>query len=87
MTWLRPTQISKQFPANKYYFSRHLTSVGDWVETNPITKAEAIKLEKARHAWSWHHKNTTKFEKIPSADGMVIVKITLTSKHRNRDYA
>lgn len=85
--WLRPTQITKKFPSNIYSFSQHLTSVGDWVETNPITKEEAIKMNKASHAWSYYHKCTISISVIPAADDLVIVKITLTSKHRNRDYA
>lgn len=84
-TWLRPTQISKTFPANKYGFDQHLTDVGDWVETNPLTLKEYYNITDAAYAWAWVRQYTIKTKSHPSEGGK-IVRITLVKKHRHRDY-
>lgn len=87
MTWLRPTQISKTFPSDKYGFSVHLTRVGDWVETNPLFGKEVKNIIDAAHAWAWHHGVTVRCKSYPASDGGKHVRVTLIKKHRHRDYA
>lgn len=84
-TWLRPTQISKTFPRNKYHFDQHLTDTGDWVETNPLSPKEYDNIQDAAHAWAWFRKYTVKTRSYPTDTGR-IMRITLVKKHRNRDY-
>ena len=85
-SWLRPTQISKTFPANKYKFSEYLVNVGDFIETNPVTRADVKKLNKAAHFWAYQHKCRVSVIYYPLPDDMCTVVITLVSKHRYRDY-
>lgn len=84
--WLRPTEKTKQFPTNKYHFSQHLTQVGDWIETDPVTRSDVKKLNKAAHFWAWQHKCRVSVVYYPAPDDMCVVRITLVSKHRYRDY-
>jgi len=84
--WIRPAAAAKQFPANKYQFSKHLVKVGDWVETNPLTQKEYYNIQDAVHAWAWVKKYRVKTESWPDGTGKKFVKITLISHKRNRDY-
>lgn len=84
-TWLRPTQITRKFPENKYAFGIHLTYPGDWIETNPMTKKEAQAVQHAAWKWAWWHKYTVSATIHPFNDGWVC-KVVLVKKHRNRDY-
>jgi len=84
-TWLRPTQISKTFPTNKYGFDLHLTRAGDWVETNPLSQKEYYNIQDAAHAWAWTRQWTIKTRSYPTDEGR-IMRITLVKKHRERDY-
>ena len=84
---MRPTQITKKFPENKYHFSTHLTQVGDWVETSPFTnKQEAINVRKAAHFWAWYHKCRVNAEVYDFGEGKWVARVKLISKHRFRDY-
>lgn len=87
MTWLRPTQISKTFPSDKYAFSIHLTRVGDWVETDALHGKEVKNIIDAAHAWAWFHKVTVQCRSSPAPGGGKYVRVTLVKKHRHRDYA
>jgi hypothetical protein len=51
-TWLRPTQISRKFPQNKYHFTAYLKRPGDYLITNPITKADTAKITLAARTWA-----------------------------------
>ena len=84
--WLRPTEITKQFPSDKYAFSIHLLRPGDWVETNPLTQKEYYNIQDAAHFWAWKKGYSVKTESWPDGTGLKIVRITLTKLHRERDY-
>jgi hypothetical protein len=75
-TWLRPTQITKTFPANKYDFSAVFKRVGDTVETHPMSEGDAERFRKALNFWAYYHRKTG-----------VSVVATLTKQHRERDFA
>lgn len=85
--WLRATQKSKTFPTNKYSFSTHLTQIGDWVETDSLHGKEVKNIIDAAHAWAWFHGITIRCKSTLASDGGKHVRITLTKKHRYRDYA
>lgn len=85
-TWLRPTQVSKEFPKDKYHFSQHLENIGDYIETNPAPFEDIERLRKAATAWSWFHKVRVLFKRYRKFNGEYILRITLVSKHRLRDY-
>ena len=85
-TWLRPTQISKTFPSNKYSFTKYLTREGDWIETGVLTREEYIKIKKAVNFWAWRKQYTIQVKSVPMPNDCKIVRIFLVKKHRNRDY-
>lgn len=37
---------------SKYHFDQHLSSVGDWVETDPIPHEDYLKLKYAALIWA-----------------------------------
>ena len=73
---------------NKYHFNTHLTSVGDWVETNPVTIEDAEKLKKAAHKWAWTRGWEVRYSRHPANDDMSMwhATITLIGKNKIRDY-
>lgn len=86
-TWLRPTQLSRTFPSNKYQFSTYLTKVGDFVETESLDDKQRNNIIDAAHAWAWFHKKTVKCQSTKAPDGGFYVRVTLIKQHRYRDYA
>ncbi len=84
--WLRPTQITKKFPSNKYRFSENLVDVGDFVETFPMPYEDCQRIQDAAHAWAWQHKYRVTTRCLPAREGGYFIRITLTSKVRVRDY-
>lgn len=84
--WLRPTQITQQFPKNKYHFSSHLTNIGDWIETDPMSKEDRERIKKAVNFWAWHHNVRISFRSWPTSPTTWAVRITLVGKGRIRLY-
>jgi hypothetical protein len=68
---------------NKYGFSEYLTRVGDFVQTEPLSKREAYNIYIASHMWAWEHMCRVSVRSYPSGDNR-IVRITLISKDRER---
>ncbi len=86
-SWLRPTQITKKWPENKYGFSENLKEVGDYVETFPIPYEDCVKIRKAAHLWAWFHKYRVVTKCIKQWEtGLYYIRVTLTAKVRIRDY-
>ena len=85
-TWLRPTQISRTFPPNKYGFTHHLRQIGDWVETQPLDDKGYNNINDAAHFWAWRRGWRVTVLTQPDGEGKKIVRITLIAKHRERDY-
>lgn len=84
--WVRPTQLTKKFPADKYGFSKHLKKVGDWIETHPFPeKQDAVRMLRAAHHWAWYYGYRVSVE-IHEKTGGWIARIFLTDKVRIRDY-
>lgn len=83
-TWERWTQKTKQFPENKYNFSVHLTEVGDWVQTHPLTREEKDKITKAARFWAWYHDVSIKHEEVKINEDQWTVTIRLISLTRKR---
>lgn len=86
MTWLRAGQITGKFPENKYDFSRHLTRVGDYIQTFPMSLEDYHRIRKAAYAWAWQHKCRVSIKRMRRLNGLYHVEITLTDKQRLRDY-
>ena len=83
---MRPTQINRQFPKPKYNFTHHLKNVGDWVETEPLGKKEYYNFLAASHFWAWRRGWVVVCSSTPDGTGKKYVRLTLTAKHRERDY-
>lgn len=73
------------FPKQKYHFSTHLTHVGDWVQTNPISHEEYIKLKDAAKFWAWNHGVRVAVRMSKTSDDKRIVTITLVSYTRKKE--
>lgn len=71
---------------NKYSFSKHLDRPGDFVETFPITPREAYNLRVSAHMWAWDHSCRVTVSSYPVEDGLRVVRVTLLSRDRERDY-
>ena len=84
MTWKRASELTRQFPKNKYGFSIHLVRPGDYVETYPLTEDEALKIKYAAFAWAWNHKYTIKYEKLRAPHNKWTVRIYLIKRTRCR---
>ncbi len=84
--WLRPTQISKTFPANKYRFDEVLIDEGDWVKTNPTPRVNIDKFKKAVFFWAYHRKKTVRFKRFYLPEGMEYAVVELLHNYRVRDY-
>ena len=85
--WRRPTEVTGKFPTDKYAFSIHLTKTGDWVETDSLHGKAVKNIIDAAHAWAWVHGVTVRCVSKYAPDGGKYVRVTLTKKHRHRDYA
>lgn len=85
-TWVRPTQLTKTFPTNKYDFSSVFKRIGDTVETYPMSESDAERWRKALNFWAYHHGKTVVYKKHRGPTGVSVVA-TLTKHHRERDYA
>ena len=86
-SWLRPTQLTKKFPQNKYNFKEVLKEVGDYVETHPMSLEDLQRFTKAAHFWAWQKRYRVSIESIKQWEtGLYMVRCTLTSKVRIRDY-
>lgn len=84
--WLRPTQITKKFPSNKYGFSENLKEVGDFVETFPMTFKECYTLQKAAHNWAWYKGCVARTKILRAEDGLYVIRVTLDAKVRSREF-
>lgn len=90
-TWLRPTQISRKFPQNKYGFTEYLKRPGDFLISWPLTKKEADKLMFAAHFWAARRRWTIETEQTycgENIDGenVYTIRIDLIALTRFRDY-
>ena len=86
-SWLRPTQLTKKFPQNKYRFDEVLKNVGDYVETYPMSLADYERFNKAAHHWAWYRGYRVSVKTIKHHEDQTYTVIcTLTSKVRIRDY-
>lgn len=85
-SWLRPTQLTKKFPSNKYGFSQNLKEIGDFVETFPMTFKECCTLQKAAHNWAWFHGVVATTRILRAGNGLYTIRVTLTAKVRVRDF-
>jgi hypothetical protein len=85
-TWIRATQITGEFPENKYSFSQHLKERGDYVITGPISKQDFNRLKWAAHHWAYHHECRIKMKCHRQLDGMCKGQVTLVDLNRIRDY-
>jgi hypothetical protein len=84
--WTRATQITGEFPEDKYGFSLHLKNIGDYVMTHPMDRYDAIKMKWAAHQWAFRNKKRVSFRLCRRHDGYS-AQITLTDTKRVRDYA
>lgn len=72
---------------NKYQFSKHLTVVGDFVQTEPMTVKESWNIMYAAQMWAWDHMRRVSVDRYPVDGGNKrVVRITLVSRDRERDY-
>lgn len=86
-SWLRPTQLTKKFPQNKYQFDEYLKEINDYVETYPISLEDLQRFTKAAHHWAWYKKYRVRVESIKHWEtGLYTARCTLTHKVRIRDY-
>ena len=86
MTWLRHTQLTKEFPKPKYHFSKHLRNIHDYIETDVITKKELYAIKKAVAFWAWYHERTIKMHQIQLGEDKYIFNVELISKDRKREF-
>jgi hypothetical protein len=63
-SWLRWPQITGKFPENKYFFDKYLKDIGDWVETDHLTKKELKNFKDAAHIWAWRRKWAVQCQRI-----------------------
>lgn len=75
-------------PGYKYNFNQHLRRVGDFVETHPLSPKETHNIICAAHMWAWENRVrvTTNKYKQKSDGSSYIVRVTLVSNMRERDY-
>ena len=90
-TWLRPTQISRKFPENKYHFTEYLKRPGDYLITNPITKTDLVKLTLAARTWAANRLWTIETQSTPcgensGGESVYTVRIDLITLSRVRDF-
>lgn len=74
------------FPSNKYFFSKHLVYIGDWVRTYPLSKQDRKKFSDAAHDWAWNkgwRVDCTSYKVSPDTWE---VECELTHKKRVRDF-
>lgn len=86
--WTQATENKKaHFPENKYGFSQHLTTVGDWVQTNPIPYEDYIRIRDAAKNWAYYHGVRVNVSYVPAEDNLYTVTIRLVSYTRKREDA
>jgi hypothetical protein len=85
--WLRPTQLTRTFPTNKYFFSEYLQRVGDTIESPIMPIDDITKLKHAAYAWAYARKWRIKTERIPAGRDVQFIRISLVAKHRFRDFS
>lgn len=83
--WVRASEVTREFPKNRYNFSHYLRSVGDFIQTYPMEEPDVTRIIMAAHAWAYAHKCRVKAQKIRRHKGHS-VRITLTHLTRIRDY-
>ena len=86
MTHIRWTQQSGKFPTNKYHFSDHLKSIGDFVTTHPIDMKDYKRFSDAAYLWAWYKGWKVSVKRVKVAHGMYEVTCTLVKKKFERLY-
>ena len=84
-TWKRATELTKEFPKPKYNFTKHLTGVGDFLQTAPLTHKQYIHFLRAAHFWAWYHEKRVSVRYWKMGGGYV-GRVTLTHNVRVRDF-
>lgn len=85
--WKRATQITGEFPKDKYGFSTHLVDKGDMIETFPMSWKDFQRFENAVYQWAWRHDKRVRTERVWHSNDTLGMRVTLVAHHRVRDYS
>ena len=83
---LRWSEKGKFFPANKYGFNEHLTHVGCFVTTFPMSNADGKRFRDAAYEWAWHKKWGVKCSSNRKGNGLSEYTCQLVAKHLVREF-
>lgn len=81
-TWTRHFQAVKGRPTKKYHFTEHLKRLGDYVETEPISKAERLRMKDAAKYWAYRNDKRLRFWSYPASPDTYICRVTLVALTR-----
>lgn len=74
------------FPKNKYQFSTHLTRVGDFIRTHPLSYTDRWRFKRAAYDWAWHKRFKVRVNAFRTSKDTWEMQCTLTSKVFGRDF-
>lgn len=85
--WNSATETSPAFfPKPKYGFTKHLTNVGDFIRTHPLSYTDRWRFKRAAYDWAWHKRWKVSVKAYRKSRDTWEMECTLISKVFGRDF-